>query len=197
MRSSSSTFTLSPGCLPIVLRMSAFTGSLWVPSPSAMKELRKGWPSIFPVTLTRPRVPKNLTESGQTLPSVGHGRGFPLKNSSPEIAWRKDLLFVRWAWRWRTLAAFGCREDGDAAVAGGVNGADGEDHVVFRDGKLEVEGGVGAGGVGPGWLVGFAPDDLVRGAGGGAGGRLPGEFGIVVEGRREDVDVLRLAGCGG
>jgi hypothetical protein len=109
----------------------------------------------------------------------------------------EGLLFVRWAWRWGTLAAFGDREDGDAAVAGWVDGADGENYVVFRDGQLEGEGGACAGEVGPGWLVGFAPDDLVCGAGGGADGRLPAEFGVVVEGRGEDVDVLGFAGCGG
>src|SRR5688572_8848099 len=31
-----------------------------------MNELRNGWPSMVPATLTRPRVPKNSTESGIT-----------------------------------------------------------------------------------------------------------------------------------
>jgi hypothetical protein len=31
-----------------------------------MNELRKGCPSILPLTFTRPRVSKNLTELGQT-----------------------------------------------------------------------------------------------------------------------------------
>ena len=30
------------------------------------KRTRNGWPSILPLTLTRPRVPKNFTEAGQT-----------------------------------------------------------------------------------------------------------------------------------
>jgi hypothetical protein len=38
--------TVSPTVFPIAWRMSARTGSLCVPSPSAMNELRKGWPSI-------------------------------------------------------------------------------------------------------------------------------------------------------
>ena len=58
--------TVSPSPLPIALRTSAFTGSLWVPSPSAMKELRNGWPSTVPRTLTRPRVPKNSADCGHT-----------------------------------------------------------------------------------------------------------------------------------
>src|SRR3954453_17892061 len=62
-RSSRRIVTPSPASLPMALRVSAFTGSLWVPSPIAMNELRKGWPSIFPRTLTRPRVWKNSTES--------------------------------------------------------------------------------------------------------------------------------------
>src|SRR5438067_1633925 len=41
-------------------------GSLWRPSPSAMKELRKGTPSTVPRTFTSPRVPKNRAESGHT-----------------------------------------------------------------------------------------------------------------------------------
>ena len=47
------------GTLPMTLRNSALTGSLWVPSPSAMNELRNGCPSTAPVTRTKPRVPKN------------------------------------------------------------------------------------------------------------------------------------------
>jgi hypothetical protein len=66
MRSSSTTVMLSPFLLPIALRMSPLTGSLWQPSPSAMKELRKETPSIFPRTLTKPRVRKNSTDFGQT-----------------------------------------------------------------------------------------------------------------------------------
>jgi len=41
-------------------------GSLCVPSPKAMKELRKGWPSIVPLTFTSPRVAKKVAESGIT-----------------------------------------------------------------------------------------------------------------------------------
>ncbi len=91
----------------------------------------------------------------------------------------------------------GSREDGDAAVAGGVDRADAEDDVVLGDGELEVWAVPALSAVGPGGLVGGAPDDLVGGAGGSADGRLPGELGVVVEGRGEDVDVLRRAGCGG
>ncbi|GAA1070553.1 hypothetical protein GCM10009629_02000 [Pseudonocardia alni] len=47
-RSSRWTVTASPVCLPIVVRTAAVTGSLCVPSPSAMKELWNGWPSIVP-----------------------------------------------------------------------------------------------------------------------------------------------------
>jgi hypothetical protein len=36
------------------------TGSMCLPSPMAMNELWKGCPSIVPVTLTKPRVPKKL-----------------------------------------------------------------------------------------------------------------------------------------
>jgi hypothetical protein len=62
-RSSRRTVTASPASFPIALRTSPLTGSLWVPSPSAMNELRKGWPSTVPRTFTRPRVPKKSTES--------------------------------------------------------------------------------------------------------------------------------------
>jgi hypothetical protein len=41
-------------------------GSLWRPSPRAMKALWKGWPSTVPATFTKPPVPKNEAESGQT-----------------------------------------------------------------------------------------------------------------------------------
>src|SRR6266567_8390951 len=66
IRSCKTTVTVSSASLPIALRTSALTGSLWVPSPMAMNELRKGWPSIVPRTFTSPRVPKNSTDSGQT-----------------------------------------------------------------------------------------------------------------------------------
>jgi hypothetical protein len=49
--------------LPIALRTAAFTGSLCVPSPSAMNALSNGAPSMVPRTFTRPRVPKNSAES--------------------------------------------------------------------------------------------------------------------------------------
>src|SRR5882762_9193429 len=42
MRSSSNTLTVSPTFFPMACRMSAFTGSLCVPSPRAMNELRNG-----------------------------------------------------------------------------------------------------------------------------------------------------------
>src|SRR5580698_3480336 len=63
--SSRTTLTVSPTFLPIASRISAFMGSLCVPLPSAMKELRNSWPSTLPRTLTRPRVPKNSADSGQ------------------------------------------------------------------------------------------------------------------------------------
>ena len=64
-RSCRQTVTVSPACLPMAVRISALTGSLWVPSPRAMNELWNGWPSMVPRTLTRPLVPKNCTDSGQ------------------------------------------------------------------------------------------------------------------------------------
>jgi transposase len=60
------TRTASPGTLPIARRRAAFTGSLCVPSPSAMNELWNGWPSTVPRTLTSPRVPKNSADPGIT-----------------------------------------------------------------------------------------------------------------------------------
>ena len=97
----------------------------------------------------------------------------------------------------RAGAREGGGQDGGAAVAGGVDGADTEDDVVFGDGELEGEGGAGGGERGPGGLVGGTLDDLVGGGGGCAGWGLPGELGVVVEGGGEDGDVLRDAGCGG
>ena len=83
-----------------------------------------------------------------------------------------------------------------ALVSGGVDGADAEDDVVFRDGELD--GGAWNGlHQGPGGGVGGAPEDFVGGVGGGAGRGFPGEFGVVVEGVGEDFDVLRLARGGG
>ncbi len=41
-RSTRDTSTVSPACLAIALRTSALIGSLWVPSPMAMNELRNG-----------------------------------------------------------------------------------------------------------------------------------------------------------
>jgi hypothetical protein len=38
-RSCKITVTVSPACLPMALRVSALTGSLWLPSPNAMNEL--------------------------------------------------------------------------------------------------------------------------------------------------------------
>ena len=59
IRSERWTVTESPACLPSAERSSDFTGSLCRPSPRAMNELRKSWPSMVPTTLTSPRVPKN------------------------------------------------------------------------------------------------------------------------------------------
>src|SRR5215469_9046535 len=66
MRSSRRTFTVWPASLPMALRISSFTGNMCLPSPIAMKEPLNGRPSIVPLTFTRPRVPKNFTELGQT-----------------------------------------------------------------------------------------------------------------------------------
>ena len=55
-----------PASFPIAARISALIGSICRPLPIAMKELRNGWPSIVPRTFTKPRVPKNATESGHT-----------------------------------------------------------------------------------------------------------------------------------
>ena len=51
--------------LPIARRTSAFTGSLWVPSPRAMNEPEGVAVDRPPCTFTSPRVPKNSTDSGQ------------------------------------------------------------------------------------------------------------------------------------
>ncbi len=66
IRCFSSTFTISPTSFPIAWRVSTFTGNMCLPSPIAINELLNGWPSIVPLTFTSPRVPKNLTELGQT-----------------------------------------------------------------------------------------------------------------------------------
>ena len=57
---------LVAGLLVDRLRRSALIGSLCVPSPSAMNELRNGWPSTVPATFTSPRVPKYSAEPGIT-----------------------------------------------------------------------------------------------------------------------------------
>ena len=66
-------------------RLPCALGSLCVPSPIAMKELWKGWPSIVPRTLTRPRVPKKSTASVSMLP-----RGCP-----PVSSQRMNSLYTR------------------------------------------------------------------------------------------------------
>ena len=45
---------------------SAMIASLWRPSPSAINELWKRWPSTRPRTLTSPRVPKYSADPGIT-----------------------------------------------------------------------------------------------------------------------------------
>jgi hypothetical protein len=60
IRFSNFTFTVLPASFPIARRISSLTGSMCLPSPMAMNELWKGCPSIVPVTLTKPRVPKKL-----------------------------------------------------------------------------------------------------------------------------------------
>lgn len=66
IRSDRRTVTVFPTSFPIAFRTSAFTGSLCVPSPIAMNELRNGCPSIVPRTLTSPRVPKNFADPRMT-----------------------------------------------------------------------------------------------------------------------------------
>ena len=56
--------TSSPSVLPMAVRMTDAIGSLCVPSPRAMKALRNGTPSIVPETVTSPRVPNTVAESG-------------------------------------------------------------------------------------------------------------------------------------
>src|SRR5207302_7669815 len=63
-RSVRRTTTVSPTSFPITLRTSALMGSLWVPSPRAINEAWKGWPSTVPRTFTRPLVAKNSVEPG-------------------------------------------------------------------------------------------------------------------------------------
>lgn len=41
-RSMKATVTVSPACLPMAVLMSALTGSLWVPAPSAISEVWNG-----------------------------------------------------------------------------------------------------------------------------------------------------------
>jgi hypothetical protein len=60
------TWTASPASLQIAFRMLALTGSVCVPSPIAVNELRKPCPSIVASTFTSPRVRKNATETGIT-----------------------------------------------------------------------------------------------------------------------------------
>jgi len=65
VRSSKRIVTVWPASFPIDFRTSALIGSMCLPLPIAMNELRNGYPSIVPRIFTRPLVPKNLTESGQ------------------------------------------------------------------------------------------------------------------------------------
>jgi hypothetical protein len=58
------TVTVSPSAFPIFLRISALIGSLCVPSPRAMNELRNGSPSTVPFTFARPFVPKYSADPG-------------------------------------------------------------------------------------------------------------------------------------
>jgi hypothetical protein len=50
--------------LPIASRSSALMGSLWRPSPSAMKEVSKGWPSMRPPYLDQSSGAKVLGRPG-------------------------------------------------------------------------------------------------------------------------------------
>ena len=65
-RSCKCTFTIWPASLPIAFRVPALIGSICRPSPIAMNEALNGWPSILPLILTSPLVPKNFVDSGQT-----------------------------------------------------------------------------------------------------------------------------------
>src|SRR5262249_16715896 len=65
-RSTRRTTTSSPASFWIAFRISALIGSMWVPSPSAMNQLRNGWPSTVPRAFPSPRVPKYSAEPGIT-----------------------------------------------------------------------------------------------------------------------------------
>jgi TetR/AcrR family transcriptional regulator, mexJK operon transcriptional repressor len=60
--------------LPIARRMGDAIGSLCVPSPSAMNAPLNGCPSTVPRTLTSPRVPKTVAESGSFTQAQVTGR---------------------------------------------------------------------------------------------------------------------------
>ena len=111
---------------------------------------------------------------GVHLLSSGHELLFLPAAILVQEPWPGEILLVGRARSCGALAAFWGGEDGGAAVAGGVDGADTEDYVVFGDGEFEAVGGAGRGKVGPDGLVGGTPDDLVGGVGGCASGRLPG-----------------------
>ena len=57
--------------------VAAFTRGVYASHfPKPVKELWKGTPSTVPRTFTKPRVPKNSTEPGQT--TYAHPPGLPL-----------------------------------------------------------------------------------------------------------------------
>jgi predicted RNase H-like nuclease len=100
------TVTASPACFEMAERTSVLIGSLWRPSPSAMNELRKGYPSTVPLTFTKPRVPKYSAEFGMT--TYVHPPLFWLFSSVAVNSLHKLLmgpLLVRWfqydGRRWR------------------------------------------------------------------------------------------------
>ena len=81
--------TVSPSCLSSTRRRSALIGSLCVPSPSGMKELRKSWPSTVPATLTRPRVPKNSARPvSHDIGPAALGRALVQPGGEGPVEWR-------------------------------------------------------------------------------------------------------------
>jgi hypothetical protein len=71
-------------------------GSMCVPSPVAMNELRKGCPSTVPLTFTSPRVPKKSTE-----------RGHMTKVHPPRVGLFFNVAVNRWSIRRGRLELFG------------------------------------------------------------------------------------------
>src|SRR5918998_35048 len=115
MRSCNCTRTRSPASLPIARRVAALTGSLCVPSPSAMNALSNGSPSTVPRTLTSPLVPKNAAE-----PSITTYVHAPL--ASPFRRRVENSVTMA-----ASLEVDAVMHQGPAAGAGLIGSAEGED----------------------------------------------------------------------